>query len=329
MPPKPTAAKADVKKGAKPAAKTAAKVAEVKAKTASTKKSFGIGQAVQPKRDMGRFVKWPKYVRLQRQHRVLYKRLKVPPSINQFTHTLNKNHATELFRLLNKYRPEDKAAKKLRLADAAKTKAAKGEVAKGDKPVVVKYGINHIAALVEKKKAQLVVIAHDVDPIEVLLSCGALSCALVLPAAPGRCTAGARLPPREGRAGALSRPSARRLLPSLSGARARGVCGSFVRGRRGRAESFRHWNPLFLSHAEPGQTPPMRPVPTAPRWRHPPRRRDSHTQPSPPNYFLSSAPRVRGPSFPCGITHPRTTRLVSLPPRPLILRATLPVDGGG
>ena len=38
---------------------------------------------------------------------------------------------------------------------------------KGDKPVVVKYGINHIAALVEKKKAQLVVIAHDVDPIEV------------------------------------------------------------------------------------------------------------------------------------------------------------------
>ena len=33
--------------------------------------------------------------------------------------------------------------------------------------MVVKYGINHITNLVESKKAQLVVIAHDVDPIEV------------------------------------------------------------------------------------------------------------------------------------------------------------------
>lgn len=37
------------------------------------------------------------------------------------------------------------------------------------KPVVVKYGLNHITTLVEEGKAQLVVIAHDVDPIELVI----------------------------------------------------------------------------------------------------------------------------------------------------------------
>lgn len=53
-------------------------------------KNFGIGQTVQPKRDLSRFVKWPKYIRIQRQKSVLQKRLKVPPTINQFTQTLDK-----------------------------------------------------------------------------------------------------------------------------------------------------------------------------------------------------------------------------------------------
>ena len=37
----------------------------------------GIGGDLAPKRDMHRFVKWPKYVRIQRQRRVLNQRLKV------------------------------------------------------------------------------------------------------------------------------------------------------------------------------------------------------------------------------------------------------------
>ena len=37
------------------------------------------------------------------------------------------------------------------------------------KPVVVKYGINHITTLVEQRQASLVVIAHDVDPIELVV----------------------------------------------------------------------------------------------------------------------------------------------------------------
>merc|ERR1719458_2061715 len=36
-------------------------------------------------------------------------------------------------------------------------------------PVNLKYGINHITWLVENKKARLVVIAHDVDPIELVV----------------------------------------------------------------------------------------------------------------------------------------------------------------
>merc|ERR1712142_859546 len=132
-------------------------------------KNFGIGADVQPKRDLSRFVRWPKYIRLQRQKRILQDRLKVPPSINQFSQTLDQQTAIQLFKLMHKYRPETKAEKKLRLSAAAEKKAAGKEDASGKKPVVIKYGINHITGLVESKKAQLVVIAHDVDPIEVVV----------------------------------------------------------------------------------------------------------------------------------------------------------------
>ena len=52
--------------------------------------SLRAGGNIQPKRDLTRFVKWPKYIRLQRQKQILYQRLKVPPAINQFTQTLDK-----------------------------------------------------------------------------------------------------------------------------------------------------------------------------------------------------------------------------------------------
>jgi large subunit ribosomal protein L7Ae len=131
-------------------------------------RNFGIGQDIQPKRDLSRYVKWPVYVRLQRQRAVLKKRLKVPPSINQFSRVLDKNTATQVFKLLNKYRPETKAEKKTRLTEQAK-QVADGKKVEGKKPFMVKCGINHITALVEAKKAQLVLIANDVDPLELVL----------------------------------------------------------------------------------------------------------------------------------------------------------------
>ncbi|KAF9613822.1 hypothetical protein IFM89_011991 [Coptis chinensis] len=54
-------------------------------------KQFGIGGALPPKKDLHRFVKWPKVVHIQRQQRILKQRLKVPPTLNQFTKALDKN----------------------------------------------------------------------------------------------------------------------------------------------------------------------------------------------------------------------------------------------
>lgn len=53
-------------------------------------KNSGIGQDIQPKRDLTCFVQWPYYIQLQRQRAFLYKRLKVPPAINQFTQALDR-----------------------------------------------------------------------------------------------------------------------------------------------------------------------------------------------------------------------------------------------
>jgi large subunit ribosomal protein L7Ae len=49
-----------------------------------------IGQDIQPKRDLSRFVRWPKYICIQRKKAVLQKRLKVPPTIHQFSQALDK-----------------------------------------------------------------------------------------------------------------------------------------------------------------------------------------------------------------------------------------------
>lgn len=139
-------------------------------------KNFGIGQDIRPKTDLTRFVKWPEYVRLQRQKVILHQRLKVPPAIAQFSHTLDKNTATQLFKLLNKYRPETKQEKKARLDATAAATAADKEAKDKEtkKPLFVKYGLNHSVALIEAKKANLVVIADDVDPIELVVFLPAL-----------------------------------------------------------------------------------------------------------------------------------------------------------
>jgi len=119
-------------------------------------------------------VKWPTYVRLQRQKKIILQRLKVPPSINQFKNTLSKNEAADLFKFLVKYQPEDKAAKKARLSAAASNEAAGGAAASGAAPAVIKYGLNHVTKLIEDKKAKLVIIAHDVNPIELVIFLPAL-----------------------------------------------------------------------------------------------------------------------------------------------------------
>lgn len=137
-------------------------------------KNFGIGQNIQPKRDLTRFVKWPKYVRLQRQKAILLKRLKVPPSIHQFHSTLDRQTASQLFKLLDKYRPESAKDKKTRLFQRAQERAQGKPDTPTKKPLVVRSGVNTVTSLIERKKAQLVIIAHDVEPVEIVLFLPAL-----------------------------------------------------------------------------------------------------------------------------------------------------------
>jgi large subunit ribosomal protein L7Ae len=136
----------------------------------SDKRDFGVGRSVlPPKRDLSRFVKWPRYVRVQRQRAILKKRIKVPPAINQFAQTLEKNQASTLFRLLSHYRPESPKDKKERLLKMA-TLEKEGKPAEATlKQKYIKFGLQHVTTLVETKKAALVVIAHDVDPIELVI----------------------------------------------------------------------------------------------------------------------------------------------------------------
>jgi large subunit ribosomal protein L7Ae len=137
-------------------------------------------------------VRWPAYVRLQRQKKILNLRLKVPPAIAQFQHVADRNCtctlfeqylgyadifvvATQAFKLLNKYRPETKPEKKERLTKEATAIAdgkKKEDVSK--KPYTTKFGLNHVVGLVENKKAALVLIANDVDPIELVVYLPAL-----------------------------------------------------------------------------------------------------------------------------------------------------------
>lgn len=102
-------------------------------------------------------------------------RIKVPGILNQFTKTLDKNQsiayhnsATTLTNLLKKYSPEDSKIKDARLKAAAAAKE-KGQTVESKKPNVLKFGLNHVTKLVEEKKAKLVVIASNVDPIELVI----------------------------------------------------------------------------------------------------------------------------------------------------------------
>ena len=121
-------------------------------------------------------VKWPEYVRLQRQKKILNLRLKVPPAIAQFNNVLDRNTAAQTFKLLNKYRPETKAEKKERLHKEAteKSEGKKKEEDPSKKPYMVKYGLDHVVGLIENKKAGLVLIPNDVDPIELVIFLPAL-----------------------------------------------------------------------------------------------------------------------------------------------------------
>lgn len=94
---------------------------------------------------------------------------------------MEKDQAGKLFKLLSKYSPETKKDKRQRLKEEAKDKADKKEKKEGEKPLVLKFGLNHVTTLVENKTAKLVVMAHDVVPIELMVHLPALCRKLKVP----------------------------------------------------------------------------------------------------------------------------------------------------
>lgn len=151
---KAAAPKAAAKGGKAAPAKAAAAAPGEDAIYASRPKSFRIGRDVLPKRELSRFVKWPVYVRLQRQKRILYQRLKTPPAVAQFRKPLDRAEALPVFKLLAKYKPETRTEKNARIKAAATAKAAGKEAAGGAPPPMLKFGLNHITYLIEQKKVR-------------------------------------------------------------------------------------------------------------------------------------------------------------------------------
>lgn len=145
-------------------------------------KNFGIGQAVPYKRDISRFMRWPRFVTQQRKKRVLQRRLKTPPAINQFTKTLGRTTRTEIFKLLKQYKPETRQQRRARAKQVAEQKKSNPKKTVSTKaPLQLTTGIQEVTRLIERKKAKIVVIANDVDPIELVLWLPALCRAQKVP----------------------------------------------------------------------------------------------------------------------------------------------------
>lgn len=131
-------------------------------------KNFSTGQDIQPQRDLTHFAEWPATFGYSSKG-LLYKRLQVPPAINQFTQVLDCQTTTQLLKLAHKYRPEVKQEKQQRLlARAEKTAASQGDDPT-KRPPVLEQGLT-LSHPVENKKAQLVVMHTMWIPLSCLSS---------------------------------------------------------------------------------------------------------------------------------------------------------------
>lgn len=85
--------------------------------------NFGIEQDMPPNKDLNHFVKWPPYTQLQQQKLIIYKRVKVPPAINQ-SHRCRVNN----YWLAHRERPQMKQEEEAEVATLDNKKAvSKGQ----------------------------------------------------------------------------------------------------------------------------------------------------------------------------------------------------------
>eukprot|EP00768_Dysnectes_brevis_P002213 gnl/Dysnectes_brevis/170_a197_9786.p2 GENE.gnl/Dysnectes_brevis/170_a197_9786~~gnl/Dysnectes_brevis/170_a197_9786.p2 ORF type:complete len:244 (-),score=83.12 gnl/Dysnectes_brevis/170_a197_9786:64-795(-) len=148
--------------------KTAANKFPFKTLCKSRPMDFGIGNHIRPMKDLTRFVRWPRYIRIQRQRTLLKSRLKVPGQINQFIEATPSHVSKSLIKFASKYTPETSTEKKERLAVVAKAQT-EGQTSEVARKISLKFGLAHVTSLIERKEAKLVLIAHDVEPIELVM----------------------------------------------------------------------------------------------------------------------------------------------------------------
>merc|ERR1712087_703783 len=87
---------------------------------------------------------------------------------NIFNSACSKDFAGKLVRFCKGYSPETSKQKLNRLRANAKLQA-EGKPIPSEKRCTIKFGFNHVTNLIEAGRAKLVLIAHDVDPIELVL----------------------------------------------------------------------------------------------------------------------------------------------------------------
>ncbi|KAG0006968.1 60S ribosomal protein L8B [Modicella reniformis] len=143
-------------------------------KTASKKVTLAKKNPAASQDTKPRF-KGAEYARLIHQRALLATQQKSTLLCNQLKHPLDKELRKQLIKFANKYRPETSAQKKERLIAAANAvapvaeapaHAKKNGAIETEELYILKFGINHVAALVEAKKTKLVIIADDVEPLE-------------------------------------------------------------------------------------------------------------------------------------------------------------------
>jgi large subunit ribosomal protein L7Ae len=109
-------------------------------------KIFKLGQNIQPKKDLSRFIKLPKFIRIQRQRKILTKKLKIPPVL-------------KLLELTASAKENCEKSKNLFSEEIMSSNLSKFCI----------HGINKVTNFVRKKKVKLVLIARDVNPLELII----------------------------------------------------------------------------------------------------------------------------------------------------------------
>lgn len=106
---------------------------------------------VKRKCDLNRFIKWPLYVRIQKEKKILCSKIKVPVAIQQFSKPLTDEVADKVSNIFLKNKDSQLSAffKKNNF--------------------FIKHGINNLTNLIQKKKALFVLIANNVNPIELVV----------------------------------------------------------------------------------------------------------------------------------------------------------------